>query len=266
MCLCFVLFKLKQSHNEEREHALVMLQLKHDQNRKSEFQHQREQLNKEQEQYMRQLRRQQEEQLKQVKEQMNADREEAIKVALELQNKSLLHDMPASNNNNNNSYSHTGSNSAIIVKLQREIISLRDEKRNLEEHYRLKCISDVEKTEEIEKWKKEFEDYKTNVERDLHNDMAQFSLSGADHDLHIFTPSVADTVEQALCCDSSSVGGEHLQRSTDIDGTEADVSVQHIEQASYGERIVEGHDEEHLQTSILETSEQNGRVSAIIVY
>jgi hypothetical protein len=253
----------------------MMLQSKFEQNKKSDSQRQREQLNKEQDQYIRQLRRQHQDDLKQLKEQLHAEKEEAIKVALELHGKTQppQRDVPCCNN----SHSRPGSNSAIIVKLQREIIALKDEKKQLEEKYRLNCISEAEKSEEIRQMKREHEEYKIKVQEsnnlktfDQHNERNQLMLSGAEHshvlscDLEMSVESAAENIPWILIGDNSILDSDHHQRSSEIDGTEADVTVDQLEHAcseQVEERIVEGHDEEILQTSITETSPQYMKVS-----
>ena len=78
--------------------------------------------------------------------QNSIDRDEAVKVALEMQKK-VLEEQSTSQK--------PATNSTLIIKLQREIKSLKDCKKDLEEQMEMKNASEQEKTNQMELMQKE---------------------------------------------------------------------------------------------------------------
>lgn len=170
--------QLKESWDKDKEHCLEIALSKLTHQKELEQQKLRDALHKEKDIEIRQLIRYKEDEFKQLRTQFSEEKEDAVKVALELQKKALAEQFPQ----------HPGSGStALVVKLQREIKALKDAKKELEEHLRIKSKADLEKAAEIRRLQNDHEqevgrlikDAKLEAARDLHQ------LKKAEEALHV---------------------------------------------------------------------------------
>jgi DNA repair exonuclease SbcCD ATPase subunit len=136
--------EVKQSQEackEDRERAIANLQSKWQQEKASELQRLRDSLNKEHDQEIRQMLKEHEEEMREMKFQLMQENKESLKAALELQRQSFNGDgkgdgpLPRP----------SSGNTALVVKLQREIVALRESKRACEEQLveALDTVSDL---------------------------------------------------------------------------------------------------------------------------
>ncbi len=153
---------------QEKDRVMQTIQVRLQQEKQNEMQKLRDSLNKERDLECRQIMRYKDDEIKQVKTQLAQEKEDAIKVALELQKKAIT------DQRDQNSGPTTG-NSALIVKLQREIKSIKDSKRELEEQLQMRISADAQKASELQKLKKEHEvdmakvikEYKQAAQKDM---------------------------------------------------------------------------------------------------
>ena len=144
--------QLKEGFDRERERSVQSLLIKCDQEKLNELQKLRDNLSKEKDVEIRGLLRSQEEDLKQLRQQAHHDKEMAVKAAMEIQKRALAEqkDGPATNTFGRLS----PGNSALIVKLQREIKALKDAKKELETELDRRSAADQEQKLELKKIKK----------------------------------------------------------------------------------------------------------------
>lgn len=144
----------KDKCEQDKEHALSHIQIKLEQEKLADLNKLREHLNKEKDTELRQLLRYKEDELKQIKTQMSIEKDDSIKVAMEMQKRALTEQRELTSPAGAPRPS-SGSNSALIIRLQREMKQLKDSKRDLEEQLRVRTSADSEKAVELRKMKKE---------------------------------------------------------------------------------------------------------------
>lgn len=139
---------VREKCEQDKELAVQASQSKLYQEKQVELQKLKDVLNKEKDQEIRQILRYQEENVKHLKSQLQEEKSDAVRVALEMQKRALGdgHSTPTR---------PSSGNSALVVRLQREIKQLKDSKKDLEEQIRLKTIADKEKLAELRQIRKE---------------------------------------------------------------------------------------------------------------
>ena len=137
---------IKDNYNRDKEDALEAMASKLDHQKHLEMQRLKETWNKEKDLEIRQLIKSREEDIRQIKSQISEEKEDAIRVALEMQKRALTDP-----GGSNLSPHRPSSNSALVIKLQREIKQLKDTKRDLEDQVKVKTQSDNDKSAEIRK-------------------------------------------------------------------------------------------------------------------
>ena len=157
----------KDTVEKDKEYVLQQLQVKLEQEKQTELQKLRESLHKDRDTQIRQLHRYKDDELKQLRTQFSFDKEDGIKVALEMQKKAL-----SDVRDQSPSRPTSGSNSALIVKFQRENRQLKDSVKNLEEQLQQKTVSDSEKAAEIRRMHKEHQEELNRLVKE-HKDDAQ---------------------------------------------------------------------------------------------
>lgn len=125
--------QLREAFKVEKDDAVKTVLLKAEHERQAELSKLKETLRKEKDAGIRDLLREHEEHVKQLQHRWTAEKEESIAAALELQKRTLSSDNSASRTSYNNAGLVSASNSALVVKLQREIKALKDEKLTLEQ-------------------------------------------------------------------------------------------------------------------------------------
>ena len=141
--------QMKEACDKEKEHALHTLDSKLLQEKHISLQKQKDTLNKERDQEIRQILRTRDDEIKQNRLTTSKEKEEAVKVALELQKKAM-----AEQHSNGGPMSHVrpgSGNSVLIIKLQREIKVLKENSKDLEERLKLKTESEADKSEQLRK-------------------------------------------------------------------------------------------------------------------
>ena len=178
----------KEGCERDREYALQQLGVKLDQEKLHELNRQREQLSKEKDTELRQLLKQKEEDVRHAKSQAAQEKENGIKVALEMQKKALTEQREFCLSPNGSMSSSgmsgapgatpptgTASNSALIVRFQREIKQLKDSKKETEEQLKMRTAADNEKTTELRRIRRQHQaemaklvkEYKQDGQRDM---------------------------------------------------------------------------------------------------
>ena len=137
---------VKEAFEKDREHRFHSTQLKYEHEKQAELNRLREEIKKEKDYEIRQLLRENEETIKQLKTQFAEEKDEAVQTALDLHRKSA------------DPFGSGSGNSALVVKLQREIKSLKESKKDLEGQLDAKRQSEDEKSVEIKKLKRDYEE------------------------------------------------------------------------------------------------------------
>ncbi len=153
--------KIRTMCAEEQQQALLVLESRLQQEKEEEIQNAESLWLKEKDHDIRQLLGEHELALEQQKSQLLEEKEEAIRSAVELQKKSLSEQAPEGTDWPTKT---TPSNSALVVKLQKEIRTLRDVKKELGDTNERLTQADSERSREIENLQTELSD----VREDLH--------------------------------------------------------------------------------------------------
>ena len=143
--------QIKEECNKLKEEALETLQVKIEQSNQNKIQKLRETLNREKDNEIRQILRYKDEEIKEIKASFSQEKEDAIKVSLELQKKALLEQTGRDTPVNRPS----SGNSALIVKYQRELKTLKDTRKTLEEQLRVRTNEFIDKETEIRNLKQQ---------------------------------------------------------------------------------------------------------------
>ena len=143
--------QIKEECNKLKEEALETLQVKTEQSNQNKIQKLRETLNREKDNEIRQILRYKDEEIKEIKASFSQEKEDAIKVSLELQKKALLEQTGRDTPVNRPS----SGNSALIVKYQRELKTLKDTRKTLEEQLRVRTNEFIDKETEIRNLKQQ---------------------------------------------------------------------------------------------------------------
>ena len=117
--------QLQDSYEKEKEYALASLKDRLAEQKDGELHKLRDALSKERDQEIRDLNKHNEELISRLKAEVTKEKDEAVKVALELQKKAL-------SEQRNLVASPGGTNSALVVRLQRENKQLKEANKSLE--------------------------------------------------------------------------------------------------------------------------------------
>ncbi len=147
---------IRQMCGHEKDKIMQTVQTRLQLEKQAEMQKLRDSSNKEKDLECKQIMRYKDDEIKQIRTQLSQEKEDAIKVALELQKKAILGQKEKPSG-------PTTGNSALIVKLQREIKSIKDSRRQLEEQIQMKISTNTQKASELQKLKKEHEMEMANV-------------------------------------------------------------------------------------------------------
>ena len=137
---------VREQCHKERDDALEALTSKLEHQKHLETQRMRDACNKEKDVEIRAIVKARDDEMRQVKAQISEEKEEAIRAALEMQKRALS---DASATSLSGGQRPAASNSALVIKLQREIKQLKDAKKDIEEQLRLRTQSDNDKTAEM---------------------------------------------------------------------------------------------------------------------
>ena len=157
----------------DKERAISAAQSKCQQEKTAELQRLKESLNKERDTEIRQMLKQRDEEMKELKSQFTKEKEDSIKAALELQRQAMGDRAGETGLLQAATRPVSGSgNSALVVKLQREIKALKDGHKELEEQLKIKTNTELNQTEEIKQLKHELERSQNNLEK-ANNDLRE---------------------------------------------------------------------------------------------
>ena len=136
--------QLRESFEREKDRSAEILSARHRAEQEQELQKMRELLVREKDLELRQVLRYKDEEVKRMKVTWHQEKNDAVKVALQLQKKAIMSQKQSTD-------------ARLIKKLQQELTSLKELQRDLQEQYQIKCDSDHAKTIEIKKLKQEHE-------------------------------------------------------------------------------------------------------------
>lgn len=207
--------QVKEACNRDKETALRHLESKLNQEKQNELQKIKDMLNKDREQEIRQILKSKDEEIKQIKQNSSKAKEDAVKVALELQKKAITEQQPGTTGGHTRPAS---GNSVLVVRLQREIKSLKESKQVIEEQLIVKGEEHFEKEAEMQRMSSEFEAIIAKLNKEKHK-AAQKVLTETSQDDVSDTSSAQDKIV-------TSESGPALVNSTKVDSSQSNLHVQ----------------------------------------